>query len=190
MVKDGPSPDALALARIYDALDEYGRDALRAVARAEKRRCKDEARLLRETAPPWRDEPKSIREYPLGASDALLSGVEKGRFTFYDLRPTDPTGADFAVQIRGDSALPFFPDGIRVFADYGPLEDGDIGFFSVDGALVIRQYHYDAALGMTYLFALNRACPELDIVLPPTGGKTVISRGRVIPPVRVPLPGM
>ena len=45
-----------------------------------------------------------------------------------------------------------------------------------------------AALGMTYLFSLNRARADADVVLASTGGRSLACFGRVMLPHRLPVP--
>ena len=68
-----------------------------------------------------------------------------------------------------------------------PLKAGDVGIFCVDGDIFCKQYYKDPA-GMVYLFSLNRARADADVVLTPSGGRTLVCFGRVI--LRAfPLPG-
>ncbi len=108
----------------------------------------------------------------------------------FDYIPADenvPRGADFAVRISGDSMEPHIADGSVVYVNHDPLESGDVGIFCVDGEMVCKQYHHDA-LGITYLFSLNRARAAADLVFPRDSGRSLVCFGRVILPRRYPLP--
>lgn len=85
---------------------------------------------------------------------------------------------------------PDFKDGDIVFVNHDEMRDGDIGVFCVDGATVIKQWHYDRMLGMTYLFSLNRKRNDADVVITPSSGRSVVWQGRVITKKRYSLPGM
>ena len=50
-----------------------------------------------------------------------------------------------------------------------------------------KQYYKDA-LGIVYLFSLNRARADADVVLPPSSGRTLACFGRVLLKRRFPLP--
>ena len=91
----------------------------------------------------------------------------------------------------------FLPDGAKlpawftresvVYVNRDPLADGDVGIFCVDGAMLCKQYHRDA-LGMTYLFSLNRARADADVVLTSTGTRSLACFGRVMLPHRLAVP--
>ena len=82
---------------------------------------------------------------------------------------------------------PWFPDGSVAFVNHDQMADGDVGVFCVDGAAVIKQWHRDA-LGITYLFSLNRDRADADVVVTPGSGRAVVWQGRVLTPHRFPVP--
>lgn len=180
------SDDAISLARLYDMLDNYGRDAVREVALVEKARCEDEERFLRETEP--EPEERIIPDYTFGAAAGPLLGLAGQESVPYTLQPDDPQGAVYTVHVSGDSMEPYFPDGSRIFVNMDQVRDGDIGIFCVDGATVVKQYHYDSFMGITYLFSLNRKRAEADIVITPGSGRSLVCQGRVITKRHFPLP--
>ncbi len=90
-----------------------------------------------------------------------------------------PVGAELAVRIQGDSMEPLIADGSVVYVNHDPLQSGDVGIFCVDGEMVCKQYHKDA-LGMVYLFSLNRRRADADVVLSPAGGRSFNCFGRVM----------
>ena len=98
-----------------------------------------------------------------------------------------PEGAQFAVGIRGDSMEPHIPDGSTVYVAREPLQNGDVGIFCVDGDTFCKQYYRDP-LGVVYLFSLNRARADADVVLPPSSGRARACFGRVLLKKRRPLP--
>ena len=180
------SAAALKLAHDYDnRLDNWGRETVRAVAETEVRRCEDEDRFLLETKEQL--EPKVINLYLEPAAAGLATAVEGKDFIPIELGPEDPQGAAYAVRLQGDSMEPDFPDGSTVFVNHDSLVDGDIGIFSIDGGTVCKQYHRDL-LGMVYLFSLNRARADADVVIHPSSNHTLICQGRVITKRRYPLP--
>ena len=98
-----------------------------------------------------------------------------------------PPAAEFAVRIQGDSMAPYIADGSVAYVNRDPLKAGDVGIFCVDGDILCKQYYKDPA-GIVYLFSLNRARADADVVLPASGGRTLACFGRVI--LRAfPLPG-
>ena len=98
-----------------------------------------------------------------------------------------PPAAEFAVRIQGDSMAPYIADGSVAYVNRDPLKAGDVGIFCVDGDILCKQYYKDPA-GIVYLFSLNRARADADVVLPSSGGRSLVCFGRVI--LRAfPLPG-
>ena len=148
------SNEAAKIAKDYDSLDHWGKAAVRSVADTELARMQDEARFLAETS--MEPEPKVVNLFtdPSAAGPAL--GITGQSCEPYTLTPDDPQGAAYAVRVQGDSMEPDFPDGSIAFVNHDQMRDGDIGVFCVDGATVIKQWHYDPVLGITYLFSLNR----------------------------------
>lgn len=193
-ISDTPAPSkkapsysdgAIKLAKDYDTLDRWGKQALRELADTEIARMEDESRFLVETT--LEPEPKIIPLYLTPAAAGYASPVFGEDYEDYTLTPDDPQGADFAVRLQGDSMEPYFPDGEVVFCNRNPLADGDIGVFVVDGTAVCKQYHKEG--GVVYLFSLNRKRADVDVVLLPSGGQTLVCQGRVITKRRYPLPG-
>ena len=133
-------------------------------------------------------EPRQIPLYRTPAAAGYASPVFGEDFDYVSVDETVPRGAEFGVRIQGDSMAPAIADGSVVYVNRDPLESGDVGIFCVDGDMLCKQYHRDA-LGMTYLFSLNRARADADVVLGPGSGRTLACFGRVILPHRYPLPG-
>ena len=178
---------ALQLARDYDGLDRWGKQAVRDLADTELARMEDEARFREEAKEP--QEPKVINLYLEPSAAGIASPVEGRDYTVLELGPDDPQGAAYAVRLQGDSMEPDFPDGSIVFVNHDALADGDIGIFSVDGGTVCKQYHRDG-LGMVYLLSINRARSDADVVIPPSSNQTLVCQGRVITRKRYPIPGL
>lgn len=181
------SDGAMKLAKDYDTLDKHGRSAVRGLMDEELNRM-EELAALAELAP--ENEPKIINLFdnPSAAGPAL--GETGQGCQPYELKADDPQGASYAVRVQGDSMDPDFPDGSIAFVNHDEMRDGDIGVFCVDGATVIKQYHYDAVLGMTYLFSLNRKRADADLLITPSGNRTLVWQGRVITKRRYTLPGV
>ena len=181
------SSEAMRLAEEYDQrLDRWGREQIRSVMDHELARCDDESRFLEETR--FEETPKVIPLYYNPAAAGLASPIFGEDYDEYELQPEDPQGAMFAVRVQGDSMEPHFPDGSTVVCNKDPLSDGDIGVFSVDGGMVVKQYHYDPFLGIAYLFSLNRARADADVLITPSSGQTLMCMGRVITKRRFSLP--
>lgn len=133
--------------------------------------------------------PRLIPLYTSPAAAGYAAPVPDEDFSYIPADETVPRGADFAVRIQGDSMEPFIRDGSVVYVNRDPLADGDVGIFCVDGAVLCKQYHRDA-LGVVYLFSLNRARADADVVLTPGGGHSLACFGRVMLAQHIPAPGM
>ena len=122
------------------------------------------------------------RMIPLYASPAAAGFAAPVFMEDYELiEVTDevPPAADMAVRIQGDSMEPYIADGAVVYVNRDPLQSGDVGIFCVDGEMLCKQYHRDA-LGMVYLFSLNRKRADLDVVFPAGSGRSLACFGRVL----------
>ena len=184
---NGLSAGALNLAKDYETLDAHGKATVRAVMDEELNRMEELANLA-EMEPEW--EPKIINIFvnPSAAGPALgETGLDCEP---YELKKDDPQGAEYAVRVQGQSMEPYFPDGSIAFVNHDQMRDGDIGIFCVDGATVIKQWHYDRMLGITYLFSLNRKRADADVVITRNSGRQCVWQGRVITRQRFDLPGM
>ena len=126
--------------------------------------------------------PAEAREIPLYREPAAAGYPAPVAGEDYDLIPVTgevPQGAEFAVRIQGDSMEPCIPDGGVAYVNRDPLENGDVGIFWVDGDILCKQYYKDPA-GTVYLFSLNRARSDADVVLTAGSGRTLACFGRVI----------
>lgn len=181
------SAGAMQLAKDYETLDAHGRSTVRVVMDEELNRMEELANL-EELEPEW--EPKIINIFmdPSAAGPAL--GETGQDCEPYELKKDDPQGAEYAVRVQGDSMEPHFQDGSIAFVNHDQMRDGDIGIFCVDGSTVIKQWHYDRMLGITYLFSLNRKRADADVVITRNSGRQCVWQGRVITKKRFDLPGM
>lgn len=179
------SDEAMRMARDYDKLDNWGRQAVRDLTDTELARMEDEARFMNSAA--MEEEPKIINLYAEPAAAGIAVPTMGVDFEPYPLKPDDPQGAAFAVRLQGDSMEPYFPDGSIVFVNHDAMVNGDIGIFCVDSGTVCKQYYRDP-LGMVYLFSLNRKRSDADVILGPSSNRTLICQGRVITKRRFPIP--
>ena len=135
--------------------------------------------------------PEEVREIPLYRYPAAAGFPAPVPGEDYDLIPVTgevPRGAEFAVRIQGDSMEPYIADGGVVYVNRDPLASGDVGIFCVDGEMLCKQYCRDG-LGFVYLFSLNRARADADVVLPRDSGRSLVCFGRVMLPSRPSIPG-
>lgn len=124
-------------------------------------------------------EPRVIPLYRSPAAAGYAAPVFGEDFDYIPVTDDVPQAAEFAVRIQGDSMAPFIADGSVAYVNRDPLKAGDVGVFCVDGDILCKQYYRDPA-GVVYLFSLNRARADADVVFGPTSGRTLACFGRVI----------
>ena len=175
------SVEEKALVMKYRSLTTVGRQALHSVVDALGAYQKD----MESMAPPA--EIRQIPLYSCPAAAGYAAPVFGEDFEYIDVTGEVPHGADLAVRIQGDSMEPVIADGNVVYVNRDPLANGDVGIFCVDGEMLCKQFVRDA-LGMVYLFSINRGRADADVVLPPSSGRSMVCMGRVLLPVRPPIP--
>ncbi len=177
------SAEEKGLVQKYRALGSVGRQTVQSVADALVAYQSDLESLT--PAP-------DIRQIPLYTSPAAAgyaSPVFGEDFEYIDVTGAVPPGAELAVRIVGDSMEPVIHDGSIVYVNHDPLVEGDVGIFCVDGEMLCKQY-VPGAMGMVYLFSLNRKRAEMDVVLPRESGRSLVCFGRVLLPSRPPVPAL
>lgn len=182
------SGEAQKLAKDYDSLDNWGKQAVRDLTDVELARVEDESRFFQNAE--TEQDSKIINLYLEPAAAGIATPLVGQDYEPYELGPDDPAGAAFAIRIQGDSMEPHFPDGSTVFVNHDALADGDIGVFCVDGGTVCKQYHYDRVLGITYLFSLNRDRADCDVVITSESNQPLVCQGRVMTKKRYSLPSI
>ena len=175
------SVEEKSLVMKYRALSTVGRQALHSVADAMGAYQADMEAL----APPA--EIRQIPLYSCPAAAGYAAPVFGEDFEYIDVTGEVPHGADLAVRIQGDSMEPVISDGSVVYVNRDALQNGDVGIFCVDGEMLCKQFVRDA-LGMVYLFSLNRKRSDADVVLPPSSGRSMVCIGRVLLSARPPIP--
>ena len=169
------------LVKRYRGLSPKGRETVRSVVDA---LCsyRDELEESREER-----EPRVIPLYRSPAAAGYAAPVFGEDFDSIPVTDDVPQAAEFAVRIQGDSMAPYIADGSHVYVNRDPLKEGDVGIFCVDGEILCKQYYKDP-FGNVYLFSLNRARADADVLLTPGSGRSLACFGRVIFHT-LPLPG-
>ena len=165
----------------YRGLSPRGKETVRSVVEAlcAYRDEVEESRTNRE--------PRVIPLYRSPAAAGYAAPVFGEDFDSIAVTEDVPQAAEFAVRIQGDSMAPYIPDGSVAYVNRDPLGPGDVGIFCVDGDIFCKQYYKDPA-GVVYLFSLNRARADADIVLLPGSSRGLACFGRVIMHA-LPMPG-
>lgn len=165
----------------YRGLSPKGRETMRSVLDA---LCsyRDEVEAGRTER-----EPRVIPLYRSPAAAGYAAPVFGEDFDTITVTDEVPQAAEFAVRIQGDSMEPYIPDESVVYVNRDPLGAGDVGIFCVDGEMFCKQYYKDPA-GIVYLFSLNRAREDADLVLLPGSNRGFVCIGRVMMHA-VPIPG-
>jgi len=169
------------LIRRYRDLPPAGRDTIDSVAGA---LCAYQEEI--EQSLPQR-QTRVIPLYRSPAAAGYAAPVFGEDFDYIEVTDDVPQAAEFAVRIQGDSMAPYIADGSCVYVNRDPLKTGDVGIFCVDGDILCKQYYKDP-FGNVYLFSLNRARADADVLLTPGSGRSLACFGRVIFHT-LPLPG-
>lgn len=157
----------------YRSLSPRGREAVGSVVGA---LCDYQEEL--EQSRPERER-RMIPLYRCPAAAGYAAPVFGEDFDYIPVERDVPQAAEFAVRIQGDSMAPYIADGELVYVNRDPLREGDVGIFCVDGDILCKQYYKDP-LGTVYLFSLNRARADADVVMTAGSGRTLACFGRVI----------
>lgn len=185
----GLPEEAQQVALEYSRLDRPGKNVVQAVIAEEGKRVAAE-RLSRRNAPAVSAEPKpevETRLIPLYYTPAAAGLTEPAAgqdFDYIEVGGEIPQKADCAVRIDGDSMEPYILDGSTVYVTRGPLENGDVGIFYLDGDMLCKQYYKDEE-GNVRLLSLNRSRADADRFIHHKDTDTVMMYyGRVILPHR------
>lgn len=169
----------------FRSLDEYGKKAVEAVCGAEKTRCGD-SRGESVSREKTRFIPRYLNPSAAGIGMPLTDGVD------FDMIPVEdgvPADADFAVVISGSSMSPEIKDGSTVYVRRTEsLSPGDIGIWSVDGAMYCKQYYRNDETGGITLVSLNRKYKNTNIEIGVESNSSIVCYGKVLLDRRVPFP--
>lgn len=175
---EAPSPEEWTHLRRFRALDGPGRELTELVMERELARL---AREREERA----EETRIVPLFLAPAAAGYAAPVLNEDYEDYEIPAASP--ADFAVRIAGDSMEPVLHDGGVALVGRGPVENGDVGMFFVDGDMKCKQYLRDV-FGNVYLFSLNRERADADVMIPASSGVTLCCFGKVLLERRPPLP--
>lgn len=166
---------------IYNALNEQGQAEFVRYGRylAEQEEFK---------AAEIRSKVEFIRHYLTAAAAGYAAPVEGEDYELV-LRDLDvPHGADFCIDIDGDSMEPYIKNGQRVYVQQNTsLKEFDAGIFFVDGDVFCKQWCVDYT-GTLHLLSANPARQDANIVIPRDSGRNCVCFGKVLLSRRLPPP--
>lgn len=166
----------------YQKLDRHGKRVVDTVCAIELERImsmepKQSARKR------WK---QYIPLYTTPSAAGITMPLDENDFTMVIPSDEAPEAADCAVRISGDSMAPYIQDGDIVYVRYGnELRNGDVGIFSVNGAMYCKQYFVDEKRNL-HLKSANPERRNMDVYVPADSDDTVEVVGKVLG-VRVPV---
>ena len=172
----------------YRALDEFGKRAVLSICSIELDRTGNSV-----FARPKHPISKRTRMIPHFATPSAAGINTPFEVDGYDIVPISvldnvPDGADFAVNIQGNSMFPYINDGDVVFVKQDEdISVGDIGIFCVDGAMYCKQYYVDKD-GNLLLVSANPELKNSNIFVSADSSNSVKCCGRVLLDQKAPLP--
>lgn len=176
------SPEELELIRSYRRLDDFGKRAVHSICEVEFERVDHDVTPIIEI--PHRQIPLYVVS-PAAGFNGLSDGDEHDMI---DVDDSVPGNADFAVKISGDSMEPYINDGEVVYVQRRhELSNGEVGIFSVDGAMYCKQFYIDRS-GTLNLLSANPERADSSIIVKPDSSSTVVVYGRVLLDRKPPLP--
>lgn len=181
------SNDELILLSNYRVLDKYGKKAVDSICLIEKHRVELENNHLYALSVPQKAD-RYIPKYATPAAAGCSVPLDGNEFEMILADETIPKDADFAVRIQGDSMYPHIQDGDTVYVKKNcELSVGDIGIFSVDGAMYCKQYYIDNN-GNLLLISTNPDLRHTNICVGADSGITLVCFGKVLLDYRVEIP--
>lgn len=185
------SHDETTLLSRYRALDMYGRNVVRTVCRLEKQRV--DSKPAHETPKEVsfnknRERNKYIPLYTTPSAAGFSAPLDGDEYEMIPMDKDVPSEADFAVRIQGDSMFPYISDGDIVYVKRdNELSIGDVGIFSIDGAMYCKQYYVDSKGNLT-LVSANPECSSTNVYIDAESSSSVRFYGKVILKERIGLP--
>lgn len=174
----------------YRALDSHSRRIVDTVCLLERQRASDE---VRKTTTVFVHNPKLkpnryIPKYTTPSAAGFSVPLDGDDFEMILVDSNVPADADFAVTIQGDSMSPHILDGETVYVKKDvELLSGDVGIFSVNGAMYCKQYYTDEYENLT-LVSFNPEQRHTNVYVSAESDSSVKCFGKVILNHRIPLP--
>lgn len=129
-----------------------------------------------------------IRHYFTAAAAGYTSPIEGENYEIIALPPDAPRGADFCVDIAGDSMEPYIKDGSRVYVKRDvSLQQFDPGIFYYAGDVYCKQVRMDYS-GAVNLLSANPKREDANIRIEKSELPYLVCFGKVILPYKLPEP--
>lgn len=131
----------------------------------------------------------TIPHFFTAAAAGYVAPIEGEEFEMVERDEHTPPGADFCIEIDGDSMEPYIKNGQRIFVkrDTTDMHEFDVGVFYVDGDVLCKQWCRDY-VGTLHLLSANPKREDANRMIPRSSGSTVICYGKVLLPKRLPRP--
>ena len=158
----------------YRELDKYSKKIVETVCNLERNRGNNAD--FEQSTKPARLIPKYAT--PAAAGYSFQEGVDDCEMI--PVVGDVPQSADFAVRIQGNSMVPYINDGDTVYVKRTcELDIGDIGIFSVNGAMYCKLYQKDEN-GDVILASANPEMSDSNVSVKSGSNTTLVCYGRVI----------
>lgn len=168
----------------YRQLDRFGKRMVDLVCREELRRMAE----IPEETPVRLDQIRRIPRYFIPAAAGYSAPIDGEDYEMIAVNMDAANGADYAVNIQGNSMAPYICDGDTVYVRRtAELAVGDVGIFCVDGAFYCKIYHKSRD-GVVTLVSANPALRQTNVRLSPDSGQSLECLGKVLLESRIPMP--
>ena len=184
-LEEQPTAGMREIDPIFDALNEAGQRELCRYGRYLGTRA-DYRALERGEIVPFGP---PIPHFLTAAAAGYAAPIEGQDYEMVERDANTPVGADFCIDIDGDSMEPYIRSGERVYVKSGStgLREFDVGIFFVDGDVLCKQWCLDYA-GTLHLLSANPRREDANRSFPKSSGQNVVCLGRVLLPHRLPQP--
>lgn len=173
----------------FRSLDFYGKRAVEEICAIEKERTESKLICAKNITTSISDTPtRFIPRYIIPSAAGSSTPVEGDEFELIPVTSSIPTSADFAVRIQGNSMYPYIHDGETVYVQKKEnLSIGDVGIFSVDGAMYCKQYFIDKDRNLQ-LLSSNPEFKNTNVYISADGSSDIRCFGKVLLGQKIELP--
>ena len=174
------SSDEKPIVKLYEQLNEQGRNEL--MDYGEKLLAMPGYQLAQPSPVRY------IKHYLVPSAAGYASPIEGEDYELLEWNSSVPPGADFCINISGDSMEPYIHDGQLVYVRRdSPLSEFDVGIFFVDGDVFCKQWCVDFT-GTLYLLSANEKRQDANIIIPRDSSRSCVYFGKFLLPEHLPRP--